>query len=100
MKYDLLLNKDILVDLGSKLKQHRLNQNITAKALAEKSGVSSRTITGFERGEKNISILNLIEILRALGLIDNLSEIIPELPKISPLEMMEMEKKKRKRAGK
>jgi transcriptional regulator with XRE-family HTH domain len=98
MKYNLLLNKDILIDLGSKLKQHRLNQNLTAKTLAEKAGVSARTITGFERGEKNISLLNLIEILRALGLINNLSDLIPELPKISPLEMMKLEKKKRKRA--
>jgi len=100
MKYDLLLNKDILVDLGSKLKQHRLNQKLTAKELAEKAGVSSRTITGFERGEKNISLLNLIEILRALRLIDNLNELIPDLPKISPLEMIELEKKKRKRVRK
>jgi len=98
MKYDLLLNKDILIDLGSKLKQHRLNHNITAKTLSERAGVSTRTITGFERGEKNISLINLIEILRALGLINNLSSLIPELPKVSPLEMIKIEKKKRKRA--
>lgn len=100
MKYDLLLNKEILVDLGGKLKQHRLNQNLTAKELAEKAGVSLRTITGFERGEKNISLLNLIEILRALRLVDNLRILIPEIPKISPLEIMELEKKKRKRVRK
>lgn len=100
MKYNISINQDILADLGERLKQHRLNQNLSAKSLAEKSGVSVRTITGFERGEKNISLINLIELLRALNLIDNLSTLIPELPTISPLELMELEKKKRKRASK
>lgn len=100
MSYNILLNQDILLDLGKKLKQHRLNLNLTAKELANKSGVSVRTITGFERGEKNISLLNLIELLRALRLLNNLSELLPELPVINPLELIEIEKKKRKRARK
>lgn len=100
MKYSISLNQDILFDLGKKLKQHRLNHNFTSAQLAELSGVSVRTITGFERGEKNISLLNLIELLRALGLVDKLSELIPELPSISPLELIELEKNKRKRASK
>lgn len=62
------------INLGNKLKQHRLNQHLTAKELLEKAGVSSRTITGFEKGEKNVSLLNLIEILRTLRLINNLSD--------------------------
>ena len=98
MKYDLLLNKDILFDLGKRLKQQRLNQNLTAKGLAERSGVSQRTITGFERGEKNISLINFIELLRTLKLVANLEELVPEIPLVSPLEMMELEKKKGKRA--
>ncbi len=94
------LNEEILKDLGERLKQQRLNLNLTSKELAEKSGVSMRTINGFERGEKNISLLNLLELLRALGLVDNLKELIPKLPAISPLQMMELEKKKRKRVRK
>ena len=100
MKYGILLNQDILSDLGKKLRQHRLNQHLSSGELAKKSGVSIRTITGFERGEKNISLLNLIELLRVLRLLDNLSEILPELPTISPLELIKIEKKKRKRARK
>ncbi len=100
MDYNLALNAEILSDLGKKLKQHRLNQNLTSKELEKRSGVSVRTITGFERGEKNMSLINLMELLRALGLINNLSLILPALPVISPLEMMEIERKKRKRARK
>lgn len=100
MKYNILLNQDILTDLGKRLKQQRLNQNLSVVALSKKSGVSVRTISGFERGEKNISLINLLELLRALGLLNNLDTLIPELPIVTPLELMKIEKKKRKRAGK
>jgi transcriptional regulator with XRE-family HTH domain len=100
MNYNVLLNQDILADIGNRLKQHRLNQHLTAGELSNKSGVSIRTITGFERGEKNISLSNLIEILRALRLINNLEELFPEIPAISPLELIEIEKKKPKRVRK
>jgi putative transcriptional regulator len=100
VNYNISLNQDILTDLGKRLKQQRLNQNLSSVELARKSGVSVRTITGFERGEKNISLLNLIELLRALTLVNNLNELIPELPAISPLKLIELEKKQRKRAGK
>src|SRR5262245_21988856 len=100
MSYSVLLNQDILTDLGKKLKQHRLNQHLTAKELSDKSGVSVRTIVGFERGEKNISLLNLIEMLRALKLLNKLEELFPIIPAITPLELIEMEKKKPKRVRK
>lgn len=100
MEYNIALNEDILSDLGDRLRQHRLNQNLSSKELADRSGVSVRTITGFERGEKNISLLNLIELLRALRLINNLNELIPTFPIMNPLELMELENKKRKRVRK
>ena len=97
MKYNSYLNKEILKDLGNRLKQHRLNQNLTAKELSVRSGVSERTLTGFERGEKNISLVSLIELLRGLQLLGHLEELLPEIPLVSPLELIEIEKKKRKR---
>lgn len=100
INYNILLNEDILVDLGKGLRQHRLNSNLTVKELSEKSGVSERTIVGFELGKKNITLMNLIELLRALRLLNNLESLFPQIPIISPLELIELEKKKRKRARK
>ena len=97
MNYLLSLNQDILLDIGRRIKMQRINQNLTAKKLSVLSGVSLRTISGFERGEKNISLINFIEILRALKLLNHLENLIPELPLISPLEMVALEKKQRKR---
>ncbi len=97
MNYLLSLNQDILLDIGRRIKMQRINQNLTAKKLSVISGVSLRTISGFERGEKNISLINFIEILRALKLLNHLENLIPELPLISPLEMVALEKKQRNR---
>ncbi len=100
MNYDISLNQDILKDLGFKLRQQRLQLHLTTKELSLKSGISVRTLSGFERGEKNISFVNFIELLRALRLLNNLQDLIPEVPLISPLEMMEREAKRPKRIKK
>ncbi|MFD0991122.1 helix-turn-helix domain-containing protein [Mariniflexile jejuense] len=99
MNYNILLNEDILQELGKGLRQHRLNSNLTVKELSDKSGVSERTIIGFELGKKNITLMSFIEMLRALRLLNNLDGLFPEIPVISPLELIELEKKKRKRAS-
>lgn len=100
MDYSIALNQDILSDLGKRLKQQRLNQNMSSADLARLSGVSVRTITGFERGQKNISLVNLMELLRALKLINHLGDTIPEIPIISPLDMVKFEKNTKKRVRK
>ncbi|MDP3945124.1 MAG: helix-turn-helix transcriptional regulator [Lutibacter sp.] len=99
MNYNLLLNEDILKELGKDLRQHRLNNNLTVKELSNKSGISERTIIGFELGKKNITLMSLVEMLRALRLLNNLDGLFPKIPAISPLELIELEKKKRKRAS-
>ncbi|MDO9276884.1 MAG: helix-turn-helix transcriptional regulator [Lutibacter sp.] len=99
MNYNLLLNEDILKELGKDLRQHRLNNNLTVKELSNKSGISERTIIGFELGKKNITLMSLVEMLRALRLLNNLDGLFPKIPVISPLELIELEKKKRKRAS-
>lgn len=100
INYDVLLNTEILLDLGKKLRQQRLNFNLSAKELSKQSGLSLRTLSAFERGETNISIVNLIELLRVLKLLNRLQQLIPELPLVSPLEIMQMEKKRKKRVRK
>jgi transcriptional regulator with XRE-family HTH domain len=99
MNYNILLNEDILKELGKDLRQHRLNNNLTVKELSNKSGISERTIIGFELGKKNITLMSLVEMLRALRLLNNLDGLFPKIPVISPLELIELEKKKRKRAS-
>jgi transcriptional regulator with XRE-family HTH domain len=56
---------DFLKDISEKVKQLRLSQNLTQKALAEKSGVSLGSLKRFETSGE-ISLKSLIKIAYVL----------------------------------
>ena len=87
----------LLMQLGERLLQHRLDRNMTQAALASEAGVSGRTINRLEHGH-SIQLSNLIRILRSLGLLENMEALVPE-PTISPMQMLKLQGKKRKRAS-
>jgi len=91
-------DKEILNELGERLKQARINKNITIEDLSLQSGITSRTIQNIESGNP-ASTKNIIAILRALRLLEHLDNFIPE-QKISPIMLAEMKGKIRKRASK
>jgi putative transcriptional regulator len=86
-----------LKELGNRIAQYRLNRNWTQDALAVEAGVSKRTIHRVEHGSST-QAANLIRILRALRLLENLEVLIPE-PAISPIQQAKMQGKKRRRAS-
>ena len=100
MDYRLSNNESILKDFGERLKQVRINANLTQKELAERSGLTKQSISNLERGAQNISFNGLIELLRVLGLVENLQLLLPEVPIVSPIELMKLEKARKKRASK
>ena len=74
------MNKSIEIidnELRTKLKLYRIYYPMTQKELAEKSGVSERSISRFENGE-DISLSKFEKLLIALGLGDNMSILIPD----------------------
>lgn len=85
----------ILVKLGTRIKDSRIRRAITQEELASSAGVSTLTVANIERG-KPVTILMFLAVLRALGLLENLEYIIPEV-KISPLQLKKMQGKKRYR---
>ena len=100
MDYRLSNNESILKDFGERLKQVRINANLTQKELAERSGLTKQSISNLERGAQNISFNGLIELLRVLGLVENLQLLLPEVPIVSPIELMKLEKARKKRVSK
>jgi transcriptional regulator with XRE-family HTH domain len=59
----LFLNK-----LGEKLKKLRLEKDLSQEALAFNAGLDRTYYSSVERGERNISILNLRKIANALDI--------------------------------
>ena len=86
----------ILTELGQAIAKERLNINMTQIELANEAGVSKATVQRMEDG-KSTQVTNLIRILRALNLIDDFLNFLPQIP-IRPLEAVN--KKVKQRASK
>ena len=68
----------ILKELGERIKQNRISRNLTQAELAEKCGISMSTQIRIENGDDS-KISNIIKIMIALDLTDNINLIIPEV---------------------
>lgn len=85
--------------IAAYLKNARLEQNKTQAELAQEAGLTRRTVSSIETGTKtNISILTLIQLLRALNCLHVLNNF-KITNQISPLELARIEQEKRKRAS-
>ena len=79
--------------LGTRFKDYRLRANMTQKEVAEMTGLSVLTVHRFENGSvKNISLGTFLLLLKAVGCIDDLNELMPEQPE-SPYLYKENQKK-------
>ncbi len=88
-------NPAILLKIGSRIRETRIRQDKTQAELALASGVTPLTVANIEKG-KSVSTLILISVLRELGLLENLENLVPEA-KISPLQLKKIQGKKRSR---
>lgn len=86
----------IEVALCRQLERIRLARNMTQAQLAEKAGVSPRTIGRLEKGE-GVSLDTFIRVLMALGMERNLAAALPD-PTVRPVERIETSGHERKRA--
>ena len=57
----------ILVEFGDTLRACRLDKDLYQEKLAEITGLHRTYIGSAERGERNVSLLNLNKIAKALG---------------------------------
>jgi transcriptional regulator with XRE-family HTH domain len=57
--------------LGTTMRHYRQQQGLTHKALAAQTGLDNSYIGEIERGERNVSVLNVVRITHALGLTMN-----------------------------
>ncbi len=96
MQFTAMNDKAILIEIGDRINRQRLNRNITQAALASHAGVA-RTVVQRIEGGQGCTLENLIRILRALGLLDQMDAFLP-VPEISPLQLVKLHGRKRQRA--
>lgn len=82
--------------LGARLKQARLNTNLTQSAVANLAGVSRKLVLNAEKGK--VQLEDFVAIMVALNLAEHLENFLPE-PEISPIQLAKLKGKMRQRAS-
>lgn len=84
--------------LCKQLEAIRLSHNISQAELAKEAGVSRSTLTRMADGQ-SISLDSFIRVMKALGLVDHLTTLLPD-PAVRPVELASTDGKHRQRASK
>ena len=92
-----LSDKAVIALIGERIQKERLNQNLTQLALADRAGITDRTVRSMENGEKS-TVETLIRVLRALGRLGAIDAFLPE-PGLSPLQLAKLQGRTRQRAS-
>ena len=82
--------------LGGRLRQARLNQDLTQKEVAQRAGLSVKAVQSVETG--TATLLSTVAVLQALGLAGQLDLFLP-VQEISPLQLARLRGKRRQRAS-
>ncbi|MCG8017962.1 MAG: helix-turn-helix transcriptional regulator [Candidatus Thiodiazotropha sp. 'RUGA'] len=82
-------------EVGGRIEQLRLEANITQKTIADQLGITAKTYRSTIQGHGKFE--TMIGILRILGKLELVEAFVPETP-LSPLMLMKLKGRKRKRA--
>jgi len=61
------MSVEALRRFGDGVRKHRKRNGLSQESLAFEAGLDRTYIGGVERGERNISLLNIIKLAKALG---------------------------------
>jgi putative transcriptional regulator len=87
----------IAEELGNRLKQARLNADLTQAEVASRTGLNRRTILNAEKGK--VQLNNLVAILVSMDMADQLNMFLP-VQEISPIQLAKLKGQERQRASK
>ena len=88
MKYNIAMTEDeALCESGRRLSQIRLSRNMTQAELAQRAGVSKRTLERLEMGAGGVRIDAFFAVCGALGLTAGFETLLPEV-QLSPQDIL------------
>lgn len=86
----------IAEELGNRLRQARLNADLTQAEVASRARLSRRTVLNAEKGK--VQLENLVAMLVSMGMASQLESFLP-VPEISPLQLAKLRGRERQRAS-
>ena len=89
---------EILRELGRRLREYRLQQDLRLADVAVRTGLNRNTIVNAEAG-RNPRLGTIVRLLRAYGRLENLDAFLP-VPSVSPLQLARSGGRLRRRARK
>ncbi len=96
LHFGLATTDEVASELASRLRAHRLAQNLVQTELAARAGISRKTLTTLEQSGK-VSLDVFLRIVSALGLTESMSTLF-EL-KHKSIREMELADQRRQRAS-
>ena len=87
---------EVMREIGARLRQFRLQQNLPVADVARDAGLSALTVINAEKG-RNPRLGSVVRLLRALGRLEALEAFLPP-PMISPIELARLKGRTRQRA--
>ena len=96
MNFNNLTAKAIAEELGSRIKQARLNANLSQSELALKTGLSIKAIVNTEKGKSQLE--TVITVLQGLDLAEQLNLFVPR-QEVSPIQLAKLKGRERQRAS-
>lgn len=97
INYSMATDREVLQDLGRRLRALRETQQLTAVEAAARTGLSRRTIWRAEQGD-NPTMLTLVRLMRLYGCVDAWASFLAE-PEVSPMELLNQSRKRRGSRG-
>jgi transcriptional regulator with XRE-family HTH domain len=67
-----------LADLGENIRLARLRRRLTATLVAERAGMTRKTLAAVERGDPGVTIGSYANVLFTLGLVQQLGRVAAE----------------------
>ena len=92
-----LTDEVVLRELGERLARARLEHDLTQAELAEKAGVSKRTVERLESGEVATQFSGFLRVCRALDLLERFDTLLPEAVP-GPMARLKQKGRERRRA--
>jgi len=65
----------IIGELGENIRLARLRRKLSAEQVAERAGISRKTLYEIEGGRSNVTIGNYVQVLSALGLEEDILNV-------------------------